>query len=55
MDKLINLIPGSRLLISSLPGSAASTCDEGNWHMCLISILRCTVLPAKSDNDVMFC
>ena len=28
MDKLINRIPGSHLLISSLPGSALRTCVE---------------------------
>ena len=42
MGKLINRIPGSRLLISSLPGSAlrqASRCQQAFSKPCLVNLI----------------
>ena len=44
MGKLINRIPGSRLLISSLPGSAlrarqASRCQHAFSKPCLVNLI----------------
>ena len=38
MGKLINKIPGSRLLISSLPGSA-SQCQQAFSKPCLVNLI----------------
>ena len=48
MGQLINRIPGSCLLISSLPGSALRTHDE--WHGKLRDVnKRSQTLPGKLD------
>ena len=39
MGKLINIIPGSRLLISSLPGSALRTLVESLGKPCLVNLI----------------
>ena len=48
MDKLINRIPGSRLFISSLPGSALKTHVESLGKLAMsTSVLK--ALPGKLD------
>ena len=39
MDKLINRLPGSRLLISSLPGLALRTLVESLGKPCLVNLI----------------
>ena len=39
MGNLINRIPGSRLLISSLPGSQASRCQPAFLKSCLVNLI----------------
>ena len=48
MDKLINRIPGSRLLISSLPGSALRTHVESLGKPRDVN-MRSQALPGKLD------
>ena len=50
--KLINKIPGSRLLVSSLPGSAsrtqASRCQQALLMPCMVNLI-------SNDTHLVFC